>query len=144
MNFFCDGCERISPHIDLKRCVITAERESRFLRFCRFCCDQTASVPDVFWDGKPEINLADGPDGKPVTFSSKHEKARYLNEHGLREAGDKYHGAPISAVEMEKKHAEQMKQKGRVQVKETISRIMKMKPEERHREFLRVTNQRGR
>ena len=70
-------------------------------------CDRCGSVgsatlPDVYWDGTPEHGLADDPKtGQPRTFASKMEKARYLMERGLREAGDTFHGAPASVLTME-------------------------------------------
>lgn len=132
MNFYCDGCDRIAPHIDLKRCVITAESEPKLLRFCRFCCDAKASVPDVFFDGKPEINLADGPDGKPITFSSKHEKARYLKERGIMEAGDKVRGSYPSVANNPQRV--DMKDAAR----KALARVRQMGQDVRRQEFLRI------
>mgnify|MGYP001566534691 CR=1 FL=1 len=68
---------------------------------CDGCGASEIYLPDVFWDGRPEENLADGPDGKPVTFLSRGQKARYLQERGIYEAGDRFHGAPFSSVSRE-------------------------------------------
>lgn len=114
------------------------------IALCRHCRKGNVKLPDVFWDGGDEIGLADGPDGKPLRFSSRGEKARYLEEHGLREAGDTHHGAPISSVESEKRRVEMQRQESRKQVSENLRRVLSMRPEDRHKEFLRITNQRGR
>ena len=63
------------------------------------CCDRcgdtnSGALPDVFWDGSPEYGLANDPrTGQPRTFSSKMEKARYLKERNLIEAGGGWHGS---------------------------------------------------
>jgi len=75
----------------------SGERES--YEFCDKCGNAgNLSFPDVYFDGKPEENLADGPDGKPITFLSRGHKARYLKEHGISEAGDRFHGAPFTTL----------------------------------------------
>lgn len=65
-----------------------------------------AHFDDVFWDGRPEETLADGPDGKPITFLSRGQKARYLKERGIYEAGDRFHGAPFTGSVSRDKGAE--------------------------------------
>ena len=135
MNFHCDGCDRISAHVDLKRCVITSEVNSRFLRFCRYCCDSKASVPDVFWDGRPEINLADGPDGNPLTFSSKHEKARYLKANGIMEAGDKVRGS-FPTVTNNPQRVDM-----RDAARKALAQVKQMGKDVRRQEFLRITKE---
>lgn len=70
-----------------------------FYEYCEKCGDAgPVCVSDVFWDGKPEENLADGPDGRPRVFLSKGQKAQYLRDHGILEAGDAVHGAPFTAI----------------------------------------------
>lgn len=73
------------------------EKEGRrYVEFCERCGDLlTLSFSDVYWDGKPEPCLADDPrTGQPRVFLSRAQKAQYLKENGLREAGDRVRGAP--------------------------------------------------
>lgn len=53
--------------------------------------------PDVYFDRSKGANQVDPNlctrDGKQIPFSSKREKAAILKQLGLREAGDKNHGA---------------------------------------------------
>ena len=96
----CNGCGNAQAY----RSTIWSEKNEQGEIVTLECCDRcgqtgSAFVPDVYWDGKPEINLADDPvTGQPRTFASKGEKARYLQERGLCEAGDKFHGAPFTGV----------------------------------------------
>lgn len=105
------------------------------------CCEKCGyapsnAVPDVFWDGKPEENLADDPHtGKPRIFSSKVEKAAYLRSKGLMEAGDRVHGAPIMFHENQNRKSDTKNE-----VIETIRKLKQMSPEYRHNEYLKIIN----
>lgn len=56
------------------------------------------ALPDVFWDGMPEHGLADDPvSGGPRVFLSRGQKARYLKEKGLVEAGDRIRGSNLTS-----------------------------------------------
>lgn len=78
--------------------------EREYYEYCNACGDAgPVYVPDVFWDGKPEENLADGADGKPVTFLSRRHKAMYLEERGIYEAGDRFGGAPFTGIATKEK-----------------------------------------
>ena len=78
--------------------------EREYYEYCNVCGDAgPVYVPDVFWDGKPEENLADGPDGKPITFLSRGQKAQYLRDRGICEAGDQYHGAAFTGLTTKEK-----------------------------------------
>lgn len=96
MNFYCNGCEITK---DFSECRIwIAPVKGSMQRFCKECKSGSATVYDVYFDGKPEVNLADDPiTGKPRTFSGRAEKAYYLKQRGISEAGDRVHGAPIQA-----------------------------------------------
>lgn len=68
-------------------------------QFCSSCFDGSmpSLAPDVYFDsskGANQIdpNLCDRYTG-PIAFSSKREKAAIMKRLGLREAGDKEHGA---------------------------------------------------
>ena len=93
----CGCCEAMNP---LGWTTSTAKNEDgSYVEWCDECSKGShAVVYDVYWDGKPEENLADGPDGKPRVFLSKGQKARYLRERGLSEAGDRVHGAPFTSI----------------------------------------------
>ena len=92
-----DPCETCGNNYPARRRYINDSKA--------WICDQCGAseiwFPDVFWDGKPEENLADGPDGKPRVFLSRGQKAQYLRERGIYEAGDKFHGAPFTSVTRE-------------------------------------------
>jgi len=114
---------------------VTDGKEER--RYCRGCRSPKNYVPDVFWDGKPEVNLADDPNtGKPRVFSSKGEKAAYLKERGLREAGDKVRGAPVMIhqnqnIRTDSKH----------EVKMALKRVKEMGIDRRRQEYYRIMKQ---
>lgn len=125
----CDGCGNK-----------TARRIRRYLDGTEICdgcggIQTVAGVPDVYWDGKPEINLADGPDGKPRTFSSKGEKSRYLKEHGLIEAGDRVRGSLVTGLESP------ARKDSREQVREALHRVKSMGRDVRRQEVLRIVKE---
>lgn len=69
--------------------------------FCRNCHKGTTAVPDV-WYGygsgtHSEENIAypkgHPNEGEPIPFNSKHGKAAAMKIAGVREAGDRIHGA---------------------------------------------------
>jgi hypothetical protein len=107
------------------------------LRYCRLCVSGTVKVHDVYWDGKEEHGLADGPDGKPRVFGSKGEKAAYLKERGLVEAGDRIRGS-FPTVE------EPPKVDSRAAVREALRKVAQTPAHKRREEFLRITQGRGR
>lgn len=132
MTFVCDGCKQTRPHTDLKRCVV--DTQNCFYRYCRFCANGSAAVADVFWDGKPEENLADGPDGKPRVFGSKGEKAAYLKSRGLMEAGDRHHGAPMSFAKNQERRPHDSKHEAAMALKH----VREMGKDVRRQEYFRV------
>jgi len=81
--------------------------------------------------------LADDPNtGKPRVFSSKGEKAAYLKERGLREAGDKVRGAPVMIhqnqnIRTDSKH----------EVKMALKRVKEMGIDRRRQEYYRIMKQ---
>lgn len=91
----CNNCGNIKAY----RCAVWHEEDESGKRVMRECCDRcgnagAVSVSDVFWDGKPEINLADDPrTGKPMVFESRAAKAAYLKEHGLVQVDGRNHGS---------------------------------------------------
>lgn len=90
----------------------------------------------MFWDGKPEENLADDPvTGKPRVFFSKAEKAAYLKERGLREAGDRLHGAP---AELWRNQNQIPKTDTRHEVKMALKKVQEMGRDRRRQEYLRI------
>ena len=71
------------------------------------CCDRcgnlgSISVPDVYLGPgggvRVEENLADPKTGKPIPFQTKKEKAEIMKMLGVREAGDRFHGARNETV----------------------------------------------
>lgn len=132
MTFYCNGCEA-DRDFDREYGILIITPKEGIRRFCRKCVRPTAHIPDVYWDGKPELGLADDPlTGKPRVFSSRSEKAAYLKERGLQEAGDR--GALRSPAPMT---AEQRKH----EVKMALKRVREMGVDNRRQEYLRIVKE---
>lgn len=90
----CNNCGNTKAY----RQVCWHEDDEKGNRVYREVCDRcgsagSVSVSDVYWDGKPEVNLADDPaTGRPRVFGSRGEKARYLKDHGLMQVDGRNHG----------------------------------------------------
>lgn len=63
-------------------------------------CGNIGSVylPDVYWPGRTYTseNICDA-NGRPIPLESRGHKARVMNEMGIQEAGDRYHGTRIGS-----------------------------------------------
>ena len=134
MNFFCNACEKDRDFDTEYSLLIICVDGKTVKRYCRECRSPKAVPPDVYWDGKPEHNLADDPmTGRPRVFMSKGQKAAYLKERGIMEAGDRVHGAPIMA------HKEQeRKPVSRADVQESLRKVRQMGKDVRRQEYLRI------
>lgn len=135
MIFFCNGC---ATEQDFKECRlwVCVDKEP-IKRYCRNCKSGTPLVADVYWDGKPEINLADDPvTGKPRVFASKGQKAAYLKERGLMEAGDRLHGAPVEMARLSRKTD------SRHEVKMAIKQVKEMGQDVRRQAYLKILKER--
>lgn len=96
----------------------------------------SSHVYDVYWDGRPEETLADDPrTGNPRVFASRGEKAAYLRERGLMEAGDKVHGAPVSSLSVPRRT------NSRDEVKMALKQVKEMGIDRRRQEYLRITKE---
>ena len=78
---------------------VKIDKDGNRAQYCSSCFDGTVPSlsPDVYFDkskgaNQTDPNLVDRYKG-PIPFSSKREKAAILKRLGLREAGDKDHGA---------------------------------------------------
>lgn len=105
-------------------------------------CDRCGSVglpwvPDVFWDGKAEKTLADGPDGKSRVFGSKREKAIYLKQHHIAEAGDKVHGSFYLPATKQKTD----RAKAREEIRKTIAHVQNMGRDYRRQQYLKIVKE---
>jgi len=86
----------------------------------------------VYWDGKPEENLADDPvTGQPPVFFSKGHKAAYLKSRGIVEAGDRVHGAPAMTSTPPKLDS-------RHEVRMALKKVSEMGRDVRRQEYLRI------
>src|SRR3990167_10156425 len=133
LKFICNSCEKELDFEKLSFSIISTNND--YKRFCRDCRTGKSTAHDVFWDGKPEENLADDPiTGKPRVFSSKGEKAAYLKEKGLVEAGDRVHGAPLEAH----KNQEIKRNDSRHEVKMALKKIKEMGIDVRRQEYLKI------
>lgn len=134
----CGGCKNAEASF-VKAGFFKGESGKReFYEYCDKCGGAgPVHIPDVFWDGKPEENLADGPDGKPVVFFSKGQKARYLQERGIYEAGDTHHGAPVTSLVSESR--EERRRRNLDAVRSARMKVESMGKIYRRQEFLRLT-----
>ncbi len=134
--FHCNSCLYNKDEHEFSLLVI--ERWGHGIkRYCRDCRSPRAGVPDTFFDGKPEINLADDPHtGKPRVFSSKGEKARYLKERGLQEAGDRVNGAPLTFHDKKPPRLD-----AKEEVQKALHKVRQMGSDRRHQEYLRIVRE---
>lgn len=139
LTFLCDGCETQKNFAkDFVFMTTTKEGKGPNLRFCRTCRTVRVSFPDVYFDGKPEENLADDPvTGRPRIFASKGEKAAYLRSKGIMEAGDNYHGAPTELYKNQLRKAVD----GRHEVQMALKKVKEMGKDQRHQEYLRIVKE---
>ncbi len=136
MKFFCNCCETEKDFAEYS--ILVIEKWGHGIkRFCRSCRSPQAGVADVFWDGKPEENLANDPlTDKPRVFFSKGEKAAYLKSRGIMEAGDRVHGAPVQVHQNQNKKVD-----SKPMVQAALREVMKMSPSRRHQEYLKIVKQ---
>lgn len=91
----CDNCGSITWHYFRIKCSDAQE----LYRGCSDCLNETTPnlSPDVYFDSSKGSNQTDPNlcrrNGTPIPFSGKREKAAILKQKGIREAGDKIHGA---------------------------------------------------
>jgi hypothetical protein len=136
MIFFCNGCGQNKDFRDCRLWIVP--EKGTMLRYCKICRTVRASVPDVYWDAKPEENLADDPrTERPRVFSSKGEKAAYLKSRGLMEAGDRVHGAPVSFMHNQNRKVVDSK----AEVQAALQKVKKMSPDYRRQEFLKIVKE---
>jgi hypothetical protein len=94
----CQGCKRVIDEETVKLRRIVTNDYGKFEKFCTDCVMGTVkNLPDV-WYGygsgtHTEENIADPATGKPIPFSSKQGKWEAMQKAGVRECGDKIHGA---------------------------------------------------
>lgn len=116
----CNGCGNDSASRVRVGFWETEDKNREQYEYCNRCGEVgSANLPDVFFDGKPCQNLC-GADGRPMEFTSKGHKAKYLKEHNLSEAGDKIHGAPIDYTK--RLHKQQSRESIRSEIKDAIQK----------------------
>jgi hypothetical protein len=102
-------------------------------------CDNVAApwVPDVYWDGTPEHGLSDDPKtGQTRVFGSKVEKAIFLKQNHLVEAGDRVKGSMVLTTRGETK-----REVGRADAEKALFHVKQMGRDYRRQEFLRIQKQ---
>ena len=131
----CGGCGNSDASKTQSGFVKSETGQRIFSESCEKC-GFTGNVwlPDVYFDGKPEENLADGQDGKPRVFSSKRDKAIYLKQQGIVEAGDTVRGAPISSMDK----SVRKDPFSRERIAESRAQVKKMGVDFRRQEVLRI------
>jgi hypothetical protein len=131
----CNGCGNKAAS-RIRAGFFTNEQNKReHYEYCDRCGDiGIPSVPDVYFDGKPEHGLPDNPKtGKPYEFSSKFEKARFLKDNHLKEAGDTVHG---SMVHHTREHAP--KDNAREVANRALSHVKQMGADYRREQYLKI------
>jgi hypothetical protein len=97
-----------------------------------------ASVADVYWDGKPEVDLADDPTtGRPRVFSSRAEKAQYLKEHNIVQVDSRVHGAPLSSINV----PQGTKSDSRDEIRKALADVKKMGIDYRRQQYLKIVKE---
>lgn len=139
MSFFCVSCSNNKDEQDFAFLLIEKWGQG-IKKYCRECRGGThsAGIPDVYWDGKPEQNLANDPhtDQARVFFSKGH-KAEYLKSRGLMEAGDRYHGAPVQFSQNQNRRVD-----GKVEVQKALHMVKQMGKDNRRQAYLKIMKER--
>lgn len=118
----------------------SVDEKGQKLEWCNVCTATTAySIPDVYWDGKVESNLADA-HGNPAVFTSKRDKARFLKEKGLSEVGDRVRGGTAFDHVFEKKTPDV--KAIRQEVRESFQMVRQMGPDRRRAEINKILQRR--
>lgn len=109
--------------------------------YCNKCGGATPiNIPDVYVDGKPEINLPDDPrTGKPPVFTSKIDKALYLKKHHLVEYFGREHGGPAIPPSVPSSN----RVEDRESVLKALSHVKQMGRDYRRQEYLRIIKERS-
>lgn len=136
MIFHCDGCNIDRDFNSEYGMLCIPKWGDGIRRYCKYCHSPSTHFPDTFFNGKPEINLADDEHtGQPRVFFSKGQKAAYLKEKGLMEAGDRYHGAPIQLTQAPPKVD------SRQEVRAALQRVKEMGVDRRRQEYLKIVKE---
>jgi hypothetical protein len=95
--------------------------------------------PDVYVDGKPDMNLPDDPKtGKPPVFTSRLDKQRFLKQHKLIEVRGRERGGPsIPSSEPQYDPA-----KSKHETMMALKHVREMGRDQRRQEYLRITQSR--
>jgi hypothetical protein len=133
MISYCNGCQKDVDFAEIKKWVIPKEGKA-LLRFCRSCFVGMVYFPDIYFDGKPQEDLADDPrTGKPRVFSCRSEQAQYLKERGLSQVSAKESGAPVMF------HKEQNRRiDTRHEVQMALKKVKEMGRDVRRSEYQRI------
>jgi hypothetical protein len=132
----CDGCGNKAATF-LKAGFFKNEKNEReYFEYCNVCGQVgSVGVADVYWDGTPEHGLPDDPKtGEPHVFASRSEKARFLRENHLVEAGDRVHGSMIR----HSRGNDETPQDSRQEVERALAHVRKMGRDVRRQEYLRI------
>jgi hypothetical protein len=93
----CKGCHRKIDEIDVKLRRIVTDDNGKFDKFCTDCVQGTAAIKDVYYGygsgTHVEENICDPETGTPIPFSSRQGKWEAMQKAGVRECGDRVHGA---------------------------------------------------
>lgn len=141
MAFKCSSCTNNKDEREISL-VLIEKWGGGVKKYCKDCHRPKAGMADVFFDGKPEINLADDPlTDKPRVFFSKGQKAAYLKSRGIMEAGDRVHGAPVETF---KNQIQKPSVDSRDAARKALHHVKQMGQDVRRQEYLRIIKERQR
>jgi hypothetical protein len=96
----CISCRKYIDEVEvrLKFLTIGSENQPKFEKTCVSCFDgKQPMIRDVYYGygsgTHTEENICDPQTGQPIPFSSKEGKWEAMQKAGVREVGDKVHGA---------------------------------------------------
>lgn len=117
MSWNCRACGRASTHI---RTIVDGENliDQCDHPECGNLSSIDASIPDVFWNGRPYYSEALG-----VEFTSRSQKAKVMKERGLSELGSQKLGEK-TWVEGSRDYRRKQFDKDRPIIRETYKRYL--------------------
>lgn len=106
MTFDCAQCEQPKDFMADFSVLLIEKWGAGIKRFCKACRRPKGGLLDVYFKGEyTDEHLASEAHPGPKHITSRAEKKRWLTACGLRESGDRVHGA-TSFDPISHKHAE--------------------------------------
>lgn len=120
MSMTCSGCQNTEAY----HVHGWYDNKTGYNEVCNVCGDLSsadASIPDVFWNGRPYYSEALG-----VEFTSRSQKARVMKEKGVSELGSQKLGQK-NWVDGSREYRRKQFEKDRPMIRETLKRYQERK-----------------